>query len=281
ANCAAPSLSRIFTLLPACVSLSKRSCKSCSRSTAISGAHTINKRNTAPALRNPHLVLPLLLSLHRLFKNMNSLSSLPHLVGIPVLIQFQKFSVCLEGGLCLVQFIVTERPDEPCSRARRFLLVDRIHCRQSRQIIPCQIVRGAEVFPVDDVVAVQIQRRLQFLLPARVILFVHVQPPQPSVQLRIGGSQLNGLLQNRNRLICLFLSNQDVRAQLQRFQPGRTCLGQFVQLGKRRIVLLLLQQRMNHALFRGGVAGLYRQIISIRLGGFGLLLQLQALCQPL
>src|SRR5690348_15822329 len=69
-------------------------------------SHEQSETKTKSASRGPHEPLPLFVQ--NLFQDDAALLRLPNLVWVFVLVQLQKLLICVQSGLRLLQFIVTE-----------------------------------------------------------------------------------------------------------------------------------------------------------------------------
>src|SRR5579862_6075763 len=150
-NCAWPNLSSSLIFLPACVSLSKLFCRSFSLSAPRNPALNRQAAANIKTIRRPQGGEPLLFLLGAFLPPTDPLIRLPDLVGVLVMVQIQKFSVRIEGGLNLIEFIVTKCANKPFPGAGLFELIHHIVASQRRSIISREIKGGGEIFPVDHV----------------------------------------------------------------------------------------------------------------------------------
>src|SRR5206468_3475944 len=88
---------------------------------------TIAAINAPRATSRTFIRLPFLVQTSQ--QHFAALLRLPDLVGIFVVIHFQKFLVSIVCGLGLVQFIVAKCADKPRSSARSFRLGNFVHHR--------------------------------------------------------------------------------------------------------------------------------------------------------
>src|SRR5580704_2441829 len=132
------------------------------RSTAKKPVHS--SRDTTPKTRGlgPRDGEILFLFLRCLFQHMDALISLPDLIRILILVEFQKLSIRIEGGLYLHKFIVTESAKKPGAGKRGFEFRSSIQAGQGFRIVPCQIVGGGKVLPVDSAPGIELKGGFQF-----------------------------------------------------------------------------------------------------------------------
>src|SRR3989442_9299483 len=112
----------------------------------------------------PRALMPLSFPFQYSSQPLASFLGLPDSIGILILIEIEKFLVSLQGELRLVQLIVTNRADKPDARPRLFHFCNLIERAQRRRIISPQKERGAEIFSVRQVFAIELQRDAQLFL---------------------------------------------------------------------------------------------------------------------
>src|SRR6266567_2415059 len=139
---------------------------------------------------------------------------LPDLIGILILIEIEKFLVSLQGGLRLVQLIVTNRADKPDARRRLFHFCNLIERAQRRRIIPSQKERGAEIFPVRQVFAIELQRDAQLFLRGNKLASLKEDASEAAVKLGVVRGESERLAKRRDRIVPSFLRNLDVSSKL-------------------------------------------------------------------
>src|SRR3989441_6968814 len=108
--------------------------------------------------------MPLPFPFQHASQHLAPLFGLPGLIGILILIEIEKSLVSLQSGLRLVQLIVTNRADKPDARPRLFHFCNLIERTQRCRIIPSQKERGTEIFPVRQVLAIELQGDAQLFL---------------------------------------------------------------------------------------------------------------------
>src|SRR5690349_18865198 len=106
----------------------------------------------------PRALMRLPFPFQHALKHLAPLLSLPDLIGILVLIEFQEFLVSLQSGLGLVQLIVANRADKPDARSGLFHFGYLVHGCECSGIIPCQEKGRAEVFEVSQILRIEMER---------------------------------------------------------------------------------------------------------------------------
>ena len=119
------------------------------------------------------LVFPaLFLFIGAFLENMDPLIRLPNLVRVLVLIEFQKLSIRIESRLDLIQLIVTKRANKPLPRVGGFHFGDHIEGGQGSRVVAAEVVGGAEILPIGEIVAVELQRGFELDFSGGEIAFL-------------------------------------------------------------------------------------------------------------
>src|SRR6267143_915722 len=181
-----------------------------------------NARKTSKPHTAPRDVPPALIRLpfpfQHALQHFAPLLGLPDLIGILVLIELEKLLVSLQRKLRLVQLIVANRADKPDARARLFHFGYLVERHQRRRIISSQKKRGAEVFPISEILVIQPQPDTQLFLRGSKVALLKQHAPQPAVQLRVVGSEYGGLAKRNDGIVPFFLGDLDIGPQLERLE---------------------------------------------------------------
>src|SRR6266436_172220 len=279
-NSSAPSFCKSLILAPAWFARSKCSCSSFSLSATASEPAQESKaaasRTTDPRPRGKRR---LFLLLRPFFEDMNPLVRLPDLIRMLVAVQIQKFSIRIQGGLNLIEFIVTKRANKPHAGAGLFHLFHRIVTRQCRRVIPSLVKSCSQVLPVNDVAFVQLNRNLQFALSIRKFAFLQVQPPHSAVELRIPRRKRNRLFQRGDGFVQFVLPNEDIGAQAKRLQRWRLPVRRLLRLRKRFVILLVRDEQLHKPRARRGILRLGGKVVPVSLDSFRLAFRIKAQSQ--
>ena len=201
---------------------------------------------------------------------------LPDLVWILVLVERKKLFVRLESGLGLIQFIVAERADKPLSRTRCFGTRNQFEGLKSGGIISGEVVGGAEILPVRQILVIELQRGLNLLFGAGKIALLHVDAAEAFMELSISGGHGDGFLKSDDGVVPLFLGDLNVGASAQGIERGRLAGIGAVEFGKSFVIVFLIEQQMNQASASGAIGGVHGEILAIGGEGFGLLLRFES-----
>src|SRR5882762_10148040 len=183
-------------------------------------ARKTSKPHTAPKDVPPALIrLPF--PFQHALQHFAPLLGLPNLIGIFVLIELEKLLVSLQSKLRLVQLIVANRADKPDARAGLFHFGYLVERRQRRRIISSQKKRGAEVFPISEILSIDTQR----VLRGSKVALLKQHAPQPAVQLRVVGREYGGLAKGNDGIVPFFLGNLDIGPQLEHLEGRYRIVG--------------------------------------------------------
>src|SRR3989442_365095 len=162
----------------------------------------------------PRALMPLPFPFQHASQHLAPLFGLPDLIGILILIEIEKFLVSLQGGLRLVQLIVTNCADKPDARPRLFHFCNLVERAQRRRIIPSQKERGAEIFSVRQVPAIELQRDAQLFFRRNKLASLKEDASQAAVELGVVWGESERLMKRRDRIIPFFLRDLDVCSKL-------------------------------------------------------------------
>src|SRR5271157_4883014 len=124
----------------------------------------------------------LFLVLGPFLKDMDTLVRLPHLVRVLVLIKFQKLSIRIESRLNLIKLIVTKCANKPLPSVWRLHLGNQVECGQGGRVIPREVEDGAEIFPIGNIVAIELNRGPQFFFRGGKVAFLQEDTAQATVE---------------------------------------------------------------------------------------------------
>ena len=136
------------------------------------------------------------------------------------MVQIQEFSVRIEGGLNLIEFIVTKRANKPFPGTGLFEFVDDIVSGERGGVISGEIKGGGEVFPIDDVALIQLDGDLQFALGFGEGAFLQIEATESAMELRVAGSQGDGQLQGFDGVVELILADLNVGTEAEIVERG-------------------------------------------------------------
>src|SRR5712664_707070 len=119
----------------------------------------------------------------------------------------------------------------------------------------------------------------QLFLGGSEVTFLKIDASQPAVQLRVTRCLRQSFLKGGDRIIPLLPRNLYVRTELERLERALLAGVQAIQFRESRIILYLLDEKMDESCPGFGIVGLEFEIIAVRAGSFGLFLSVQALRQ--
>src|SRR5712664_2705675 len=237
-----------------------------------------SRPHTAPRDVPPALIR-LSLPFQHALQHFAPLPGLPDLIGIFVLSEAEKLLVSLQSKLRLVQLIVANRADKPDACAGLFHFGYLIECTQSGRIISSQKKRGAEIFPISEILTVKAQCDTHLLLGSNEFPLLEQDAPQTSVQLRVVRRQSERLLKGGDRIIPLLPGNLYVGTKLERLERGLLAGVLAIEFRESRVVLFLFDEKMDESRAGFGIIGHEIEIIAVSASGFGFFLGVEALRQ--
>src|SRR5712692_2529363 len=222
-----------------------------------------SRPHTAPRDFQPALIrLPF--PFQHALEHFAPLLGLPDLIGVFVLIEAEKLLVSLQSKLRLVQLIVANRADKPDACARLFHFGYLVQRGQRGRIISSQKNCRTEVFPVSKIFRIKTQRDAQLFLRANEVAFLEQYAPQTTVQLRVIRGKSESLLKGGDRIFPLLPYNLDVRTKLEGLERGLLAGIQAIEFREGRIVLVLIDEKMDESSAGLGIIGHELEIITVR-----------------
>jgi hypothetical protein len=104
-----------------------------------------------------------------------------------------------------------------------------------------------------------------------------IDAAEPAVKFGVAGSKSKRLAKGDDGIVPFFLSNLDVGAGTQRIERGSLAGVGAIEFRESRVILFLLDEKMDRARFRARSIRLYGEIVAISSGSFGLFLRVESL----